>query len=220
MTALTLGGVILCGGESRRMGMPKAELPFGSELLIERIVRLLQEVDVVEQVVVVKAADQQLPSLPAGVLVTEDRRPGQGPLEGLVVGLQALKGQVDAAYVTSCDAPLLVGEVVKRLWNLLQQNDIVVPTEEGRYHPLAAIYRVSVEQAAGELLAEDQRRPAFLFDRVMTHKVPVDDLKEVDPELRTFQNVNEPNDYFHLLQDAGYDVPAEIAARLKLGQAP
>ena len=54
----------------------------------------------------------------------------------------------------------------------------------------------------------------------MTHKVPVDDLKEVDPELRTFQNVNEPNDYFHLLQDAGYSVPAEIAARLKLGQAP
>ena len=106
------------------------------------------------------------------------------------------------------------------MWGLLQENDIVVPTEEGRYHPLAAIYRVSVEQAAGELLAEDQRRPAFLFDRVMTHKVPVDDLKEVDPELRTFQNVNEPNDYFHLLQDAGYDVPAEIAARLKLGQAP
>jgi molybdopterin-guanine dinucleotide biosynthesis protein A len=220
MTALSLGGVILCGGESRRMGMPKAELPFGSELLIERIVRLLQEVDVVEQVVVVKAADQQLPSLPASVLVTEDRRPGQGPLEGLVVGLQALAGKVDAAYVTSCDAPLLVGEVVKRMWGLLQENDIVVPTEEGRYHPLAAIYRVSVEQAAGELLAEDQRRPAFLFDRVMTHKVPVDDLKEVDPELRTFQNVNEPNDYFHLLQDAGYDVPAEIAARLKLGQAP
>ena len=220
MRALTLGGVILGGGESRRMGMPKAELPFGSELLIERIVRLLQEVDVVEQVVVVKAADQQLPSLPAGVLVTEDRRPGQGPLEGLVVGLQALAGKVDAAYVTSCDAPLLVGEVVKRLWGLLQENDIVVPTEEGRYHPLAAIYRVSVEQTAEELLAEDQRRPAFLFDRVTTHRVPVDDLKEVDPELRTFQNVNQPNDYFHLLQDAGYEVPAEIAARLKLGQAP
>ena len=220
MNPLALGGGILCGGESRRMGMAKAELPFGSELLIERIVRLLQEVDVVQQVVVVRAADQQLPSLPAGVLLTEDRYPGRGPLEGLVVGLQALAGKVDAAYVTSCDAPLLVGEVVKMLWGLLQENDIVVPTEEGRYHPLAAIYRVSVEQTAEELLAADQRRPAFLFDRVQTCRVPVEDLKEVDPELRTFQNVNEPLDYYQLLQDTGHQMPAAIAARLKLGQAP
>lgn len=220
MTALSLAGVVLCGGESRRMGMPKAELPFGGELLLERSVRLLQEVDVVEQIVVVKAAGQHLPSLPAGVLVTEDRHPGRGPLEGLVVGLQALRGRVDAAYVTSCDAPLLVGEVVKQLWDLLEENDIVVPTEEGRYHPLAAIYRVSVEQVAEQLLVEDQRRPAFLFDRVKTRGVPVEELKEVDPELRTFQNVNEPMDYCRLLQDAGHELPVAIANRLKLGQAP
>ena len=220
MTALSLGGVVLCGGESRRMGMPKAELPFGNELLLERIVRLLREVDPVELVVVVKAAGQQLPSLPAGVLVTEDRHPGRGPLEGIVVGLQALGGQVDAAYVTSCDAPLLEGAVVERLWQLLEENQIVVPTEEGRAHPLAAIYRVSVGQVADQLLAEDQRRPAFLFDRVMTRTVSVDELKEVDPDLRTFQNLNEPADYVQLLQDAGYDLPAEIAARLKLDQVP
>jgi molybdopterin-guanine dinucleotide biosynthesis protein A len=202
------------------MGMPKAELPFGNELLLERIVRLLREVDPVELVVVVKAAGQQLPSLPAGVLVTEDRHPGRGPLEGLVVGLQALGGQVDAAYVTSCDAPLLEGAVVERLWQLLEKNQIVVPTEEGRAHPLAAIYRVSVGQVADQLLAEDLRRPAFLFDRVMTRTVSVDELKEVDPDLRTFQNLNEPADYVHLLQEAGYDLPAEIAARLKLDQVP
>ena len=202
------------------MGMPKAELPFGNELLLERIVRLLREVDPVQLVVVVKAAGQQLPSLPAGVLVTEDRHPGRGPLEGLVGGLQALGGQVDAAYVTSCDAPLLEGAVVERLWQLLEENQIVVPTEEGRAHPLAAIYRVSVGQVADQLLAEDQRRPAFLFDRVMTRTVSVDELKEVDPDLRTFQNLNEPADYVHLLQDAGYDLPAEIAARLKLDQVP
>ena len=54
----------------------------------------------------------------------------------------------------------------------------------------------------------------------MTRRVCVDELKEIDPDLRTFQNLNEPADYVQLLQDAGYDLPAEIAARLKLDQVP
>ena len=218
MTALSLGGVVLCGGESRRMGMPKAELPFGNELLLERIVRLLQEVDPVEQVVVVRAAGQQLPPLPKEVLVTEDRHPGRGPLEGLVAGLKVLQGDMDAAYVTACDAPLLQAGVVERLWQLLEDNEIVVPTQEGRPHPLAAIYRVSVHSLAEQLLAEDQRRPAFLFERAMTRKIPVTELKEQDPELLTFQNMNEPADYLRLLESAGLELPAEIARRLNVNQ--
>ena len=49
MKSLTLGSVVLCGGESRRMGLPKADLPFGNELLIERVVRLLGELELVEK---------------------------------------------------------------------------------------------------------------------------------------------------------------------------
>ncbi len=218
MKSLTLGSVVLCGGESRRMGLPKADLPFGNELLIERVVRLLGELELVEKIVVVKASGQQLPSLPKEVLVTEDRHPGRGPLEGLVAGLKALQGDVDAAYVTACDAPLLQAGVVERLWQLLEDNEIVVPTEEGRPHPLAAVYRVSVYSLAEQLLAEDQRRPAFLFDRAMTRKVPVTELKEHDPELLTFQNMNEPADYLRLLESAGLELPAEIARRLNVNQ--
>src|SRR5262245_1380289 len=102
---MRIGGVVLCGGQSSRMGRPKAWLPFGGELMLPRVVRLLREA--VGTVVVVAAPGQELPPLPEDVEVARDPQPGLGPLQGLAVGLQALEGQAEAAYATSCDVPFL-----------------------------------------------------------------------------------------------------------------
>ncbi len=58
----SLAGVVLCGGKSTRMGVPKATLPFGPETMLQRVVRLLGTV--VSPIVVVAARDQELPELP------------------------------------------------------------------------------------------------------------------------------------------------------------
>jgi molybdopterin-guanine dinucleotide biosynthesis protein A len=79
------GGIVLCGGKSSRMGTSKALLPFGSETMLQRVVRLLGEV--VAPIVVVAAVDQALPALPQGTIVTRDEHEGRGPLEGLRAGL-------------------------------------------------------------------------------------------------------------------------------------
>src|SRR4051812_32950647 len=102
---MNVGGIVLCGGRSTRMGVPKATLPFGPETMLQRVVGLLG--GVVSPIVVVAARDQSLPQLPEGVLMTQDEREQRGPLEGLRAGLKALPESVDAAYVTSCDVPLL-----------------------------------------------------------------------------------------------------------------
>src|SRR6476620_11737545 len=105
---MTAGGIVLCGGLSTRMGSSKALLPFGSETMLQRVVRLLGTV--VSPLVVVAAPEQALPDLPAAVTITRDENPGRGPLEGLRAGLKALPTGIDIAYVTSCDVPLLVPE--------------------------------------------------------------------------------------------------------------
>src|SRR3954463_14928404 len=106
MNPESCGGVVLAGGKSTRMGTSKALLPFGPETMLQRVVRLLE--DVVSPIVVVAAADQMLPQLPAHVIITRDEQDARGPLEGLRTGLKALPEQVEAAYVTGCDVPLLV----------------------------------------------------------------------------------------------------------------
>ena len=199
---LTCGGVVLAGGKSTRMGTPKATLPFGPETMLQRVVRLLSEV--VSPIVVVAARDQSLPPLDPDVIVTRDEREARGPLEGLRAGLKALPESIDAAYVTSCDVPLLVPAFVDRMLALLDQHDIAVMEIDGFAHPLSAIYGRSVLPYVEDLLAQDHLRPAFLFDAVRTRRVKAEEMTVVDPQLRTLRNLNTRDDYLAALVEAGF----------------
>src|SRR5437660_11771326 len=109
-------GVVLCGGHSSRMGRPKAWLPFGDELMLPRVVRLLSEA--VSPIVVVAAPDQDVPPLPPEVSIVRDEEKSRGPLQGLAAGLEAVRGRADAAYLSSCDVPFLKPAFVGRLIEL------------------------------------------------------------------------------------------------------
>ncbi len=203
-----LGGILLCGGQSRRMGRPKALLPFGDECLLQRIARILAET--VGPLVVVAAEGQKLPDLPDRVSITHDRRPDRGPLEGLAAGWAALPDKCDVAYVTSCDVPLLRADFVLRVLELAEGHDIAVPQVEERYHPLAAAYRRSVVGHVRSLLAEDRLRPFFLFERVDTRILTAEELVTADPELESLENLNRPEDYLRAARRAGITLPADI----------
>jgi molybdopterin-guanine dinucleotide biosynthesis protein A len=198
---MTAGGIVLCGGQSTRMGTSKALLPFGRETMLQRVVRLLGTV--VSPLVAVAAPQQELPALPASVTITRDEREGRGPLEGLRAGLKALPSAVDAAYVTSCDVPLLVPKFVERMVELLGDYDIAVMEIDGFAHPLSAIYRRSTLPHVEALLAADRLRVAFLFDAVKTRRVQTAEMRAVDPELTTLRNLNTPADYREALKAAG-----------------
>ena len=195
-------GVVLCGGKSTRMGVPKATLPFGPETMLQRVVRLLGTV--VSPIVVVAARSQELLELPPGVVVTRDERESRGPLEGLRAGLAALPEDVDAAYVTSCDVPLLVPAFVERMFDLLGEHDIAVMEIDGFTHPLSAVYRRTTLPHIESLLAQDRLRPVFLFDAVRTRRVKVEEMVGADPQLSTLRNLNTREDYLAALTDAGF----------------
>jgi molybdopterin-guanine dinucleotide biosynthesis protein A len=198
------GAIILCGGKSSRMGRDKATLPFGPELMLERVVRLVSEVVEAANIVVVAAPEQVLPDLPATVTVARDLHKDRGPLEGLAAGLRQLAGRVDAAYATACDVPLLAPAFVARMFELLGEHDIAVPRDGEHHHPLAAVYRTTVLPHVESLLKADRLRPRFLFDEVDTREVSVEELQSVDPELATLQNLNHPADYQAALSAAGF----------------
>ena len=202
---MKVGGIVLCGGRSSRMGRPKAWLPFGDETMLQRVVRIVREV--VDPVVVVAAPDQDVPSLPAEIEIVRDIEQGRGPMQGLLAGLTALEGKVDAAYLSSCDVPLLQPAFVQRMIDLLGDHAIAVPQVDGFPHPLAAVYRLAVQPAVRELLAANRLRPAFLFDALPTVRVSADQLVVVDPQLLSLRNLNTPDEYEAVLREFAVSPP-------------
>ncbi len=144
---MNVAGIVLCGGQSMRMGRPKAWLPFAGEIMLPRVVRLLGEV--VRPIIVVAAPEQEVPPLPSDIKIVRDEEKGRGPLQGLAAGLAALEGQGEAAYLSSCDVPFLQRAFVHRLIELLGDHAVCVPQVGGYHHPLAAVYRLVRDYEAG-----------------------------------------------------------------------
>ncbi|WP_254508585.1 molybdenum cofactor guanylyltransferase [Anatilimnocola floriformis] len=197
------GGIILCGGQSSRMGAPKAALPFGPELMLQRVYRLLSEV--VQPIVVVSAADQVLPELPADALFAQDEQPSRGPLEGLRAGMKVMQPLCDLVYVTSCDVPLLQPGFVRRMLELAEGYEAAATVDGEFVHPLSAAYRTSLVGKIEQLLNADQLRPNALLKQINTRFVTVEEMRTVDPQLSTLRNLNRPEEYLAALREAGFE---------------
>jgi molybdenum cofactor guanylyltransferase len=199
------------------MGSPKAWLDFGGEPLLARVVRTVRRA--CAPVIVVAAPGQDVPRLPPDVAIARDPLEGRGPLQGIAAGLHALletaRGNegIDAAFVSSTDAPFLEPALIARLAALRGgDHDIAVPNMGDHFHPLTAIYACTCLPHITALLAADRLRPFFLFERVRTVLCDAamlladPDLATADPALRSLENINTPDDYARALQSLGLRV--------------
>jgi molybdopterin-guanine dinucleotide biosynthesis protein A len=185
------------------MGRPKAWLPFGPELMLQRVVRLVGQA--AGPVVVVAAPGQDLPELPPGVAVVRDPVSDRGPLQGLAAGLAALPESVELVYATATDVPFLRPAWVARLVELIGDHDLAIPEIGGFLHPLAALYRrATILPAIESLLREDRLRPIFLLEAVRSAVLDESMMVVADPELATLRNLNGPEDYRQALAQAGF----------------
>ena len=196
---LKLGGAVLCGGHSRRMGASKAWLLFNGEPLLVRMVRIVS--GVASPVVVAGRPGQSLPPLPSNVRVVYDEIEDGGPLAGLVKAMGELSGACDAVFVTSCDHPLLRGGFVERLADLLGDHPGIVPAHGGYVHALTAIYRVDTLPLLTELLEAGERRAGCFVERCGAHVIDATLLCDVDSKLDSLRNANDADTFEALARD-------------------
>ena len=181
--------IVLAGGQSSRMGRPKASLLFDDEPLLVHIVRALSHL--FSEIVVVAAPSQELPFVPA--MVVRDQVAHQGPVGGLCYGLKATGGE--CSFVTSCDVAFLNSRLISYLLSRIPDCDVVVPHWQQRLQPLHAVYRRSVLPLLEGQLERGELRPVHLFDRVRTCTVGEDEIRRFDPHGSSFLNMNTPADY-------------------------
>jgi molybdopterin-guanine dinucleotide biosynthesis protein A len=174
--------LLLAGGESKRMGQPKALLPVGKVTLVEwiadRMAGSFTEV-------LVSANDPQL--VPRGLRMVRDRRAGHlGPLAGIEAGLAAATNEVMVAV--ACDMPRATPELAEKLVQLSEGHDAAVPRIGGRPEPAFASYRQTAAWAIGEALDRGRLKAAGAL-------LHMDVVWLDDADRKLFWNINTPKDY-------------------------
>lgn len=190
-------GVVLAGGEGRRLGGRKEgiELPGGS--LLDRVLSVLRACFARVYVVGRRAGEL---TLPAGVRAVPDEFPGSGPLGGIATGLGAV--EEEWGFFCACDMPCLSAEFIRRLWTRAQAHGrgAVVPGVEGKLEPLHAYYSSACRDAAVELVLSGNCAPRALFESVPVLYV---DVPAGSTEARSFANINTPDDLRRFLSGPG-----------------
>jgi len=205
------GAIILCGGQSRRMGFSKALLPFGKKTMIENAIDILDQI--ASEIVVVASPDQILPDLGSKIKIVRDPIAYQGPLTGMQSGLRRISDQIDSVFITATDSPLLKPELIHHLSNQSENFDLVMPFDGKYYYPLTSVYKVKpVLEKVNQLIREDRHRPFFLMEALDSKTIHVNELKEFDPNLDSFRNINTPADYRNILRITNMTIPEEFMA--------
>jgi molybdopterin-guanine dinucleotide biosynthesis protein A len=182
------------------MGTAKEWLTIGNEHLLQRVVRIVG--GIVRPVVVASRRGQPLPVLRPDVEVVYDAIENAGPLAGMAAAFEALAGRCEAAFVVSCDHPLLKPAFITRLIELLGDHPAVVPSHEGRSYPLVAVYRLNSRPLLAELLARGEHRVHAFAERCGAHVVSSADLADVDPTMDSLRNVNDRESYERAMRDS------------------
>ena len=186
--APAVSGIILAGGNSLRLGQGKALIDTGGETLIERVVHRLERV--VDRIVLVTSDPERYAFL--GLPMVGDIYPGVGTLGGLHAGLAAIEAPHGLAV--GCDMPFLNPALLRYMISLRGGCDAVMP-RVGRYRePLHALYARTCAAQFAQAIEAGQRRIMRALERARICYVERDAMVRYDPQLRSFFNVNEPED--------------------------
>jgi len=186
-------GVLLVGGESRRMGKNKAFLEIEGKTLIERNLAVL---DSVCAEVLISCREADLYSGYNHKIVTDVIK-AKGPLGGLYSVLN--QAAYDYVFLAACDMPFINAQAIGYLYNKCQGEDIVLFKLSGRKHTLHAFYHKRILPLVEKKL---QDNVLSILDLIKECRVKVVDMDEENSDLnigglirKSMINVNTPEEW-------------------------
>ncbi len=184
--------VIQAGGASSRMGQDKALMPFLGRPLIARVVERLAGLGDEVLVTTNRPEDYAFLNLP----LIPDLLPGTGALGGLYTALYAANNPFVA--VVACDMPFIDPRLLRAQIDLLEQEgvDAVIPRSLEGLEPLHGVYRRDTcLPAVKAALDRDARRMISWFDAAKVRVMAQEEVVVIDPQFRSFINVNSPEEF-------------------------
>lgn len=182
-------GIVLSGGENRRMGRDKAFLTIAGVPLIERVLKALR--NATDRIIIVTNSPRAYAVYDA--VVVTDASDKRGPLTGIYTGL--LHSTDEDNIVVACDMPFLNSRLLSYMAGLAGDYDVVVPKVGEYIEPLHAVYRKHLLPVIEKRIRRDARQIRGIFSEARVRYVTETEIDRFDPERRSFKNLNTPEEY-------------------------
>ena len=196
-------GIILAGGDSKRIGTDKGLIDLNGRVLISYVIESLRPV--VDEIIVVVGSKERIPyyrkAVEDDIQVVPDLYDDGSPMIGLITGLTHAKGTY--AVVAACDMPFINSDLVDLLFLLsFELNGTLLVKPNGWVEPLPAVYKVDIgKKKAIQLRTQgDLRLRKVLETLPNVARIQVERLKVIDPELRSFFDLDTKDLYDEALK--------------------
>jgi molybdopterin-guanine dinucleotide biosynthesis protein A len=189
MTAPIAAAIVAGGAATRLGGVSKSSLVVGGRTIAERQLEVLRAT--FPRVLVV--ANDAAPWAGLGVQVVGDRFASAGPLAGVHAALVATAAH-DGVVCVAGDMPFVAPALLELLRDHAPDAAAVVPRIGGRAEPLLARWGRAALPVVEARLAAGERAVHAVFDALATSWLDEPALRAVDPALRSFANVNTPEE--------------------------
>ncbi len=181
-------GLILAGGKSSRFGKNKALVELDGVRLIERVIRVMGSV--FQRLIILTNTPQEYAYLKLPMV--EDLIKGLGPIGGLYTGLESISD--DAGFFVACDMPFLSEPLIRHMVEIRDDFDVVLPKIDWKIEALHGLYTKRCLPTIKELIDSQEYQVIRFFPKIHVKYLDEDEIKEFDPQLKSFFNVNKPNE--------------------------
>jgi len=183
-------GVILAGGQNTRFsGTNKAFIRVGGKRILDRIYGVFEEL--FEEIILV--TNDPLQYIEWNFNIVTDLFPFRSSLTGIHAGL--FFATTSHTFCAASDIPFLKKELVETILDSIEPNiDIVIPATSKGFEPLCSVYSKKCLKPIEQQLIKQDLKIQKIFEKVRVNKLPENILRQNDPDLLSFYNINSPDD--------------------------
>ncbi len=189
---MSCSALILAGGMGRRMGFQeKALIDINGRPLITFVIERLGKVaDDIIISVRDEAQGELLKKTIPDLRFAYDMFENTGPLAGILSGLSICKDEY--CFIAACDMPFINADVVKFLFLKCKGYDAALPRRiDGFFEPLHAVYKCSpMISETSKAIGRGETIILAPISRLNVNYVSFEEIRKIDPDLRTFININ------------------------------
>jgi molybdopterin-guanine dinucleotide biosynthesis protein A len=187
-----VSGVVLVGGKSSRYGSNKALAQLHGVPLIERVLGVMHRV--FENLILITNTPDEYAHL--GFPMYEDIIKGLGPIGGIYTGLTVMPD--DAGFFVACDMPFLNHDLIHYMVTERGIADVVLPRIKGMVESLHALYDKGCLPSVKRLIDSQEYQIFRIIKEVSVRYIDEDEIRQFDPALRCFININRPEELKNL----------------------